>query len=188
LTETTRQLAFRPTLVAASSEATRGSKTGLSRKLEALYHEQAPGLGRLAYLLTGDAAVAEDLVQEAFVRAFARLAHLRRQDAVAAYLRRTVVNLAHKHFRRERTERAYLQATREPLDAVSQPDVALRDELWNALRELPPRQRSALVLRFYEDISEKEAARLLGCRVGTVKSLVHRALSSMREQIGGDYR
>jgi RNA polymerase sigma factor (sigma-70 family) len=106
---------------------------------------------------------------------------------VAAYLRRTVVNLAHKHFRRERTERAYVQANQEALVAVSPPDVLLREELWQALRKLPYRQRCALVLRFYEDVSEKEAARLLGCRVGTVKSLVHRGLRSMREQIGGEY-
>ena len=125
-------------------------------------------------------------MQEAFARAFARLAHLRRQDALAAYLRRTVVNLAYKHSRRKGTEQAYLAATREVIDYVSQPDVVLREELWRALRELPYKQRCALVLRFYEDLSEKETARLLGCREGTVKSRVHRALSSMREQLGGE--
>jgi RNA polymerase sigma-70 factor (sigma-E family) len=185
MAETTRPLASPVTLVATSSEA-HGSKPRPSRKLEAVYLEHAPRLGRLAYLLTGDAAVAEDLVQEAFVRAFARLVHLRRQDALAAYLRRTVVNLAHKHFRRERTEQAYLAATATAVDVPSQPDVVVREELWRALRELPYKQRCALVLRFYEDISEKETARLLGCPVGTVKSLVHRALSSMREQLGGE--
>jgi RNA polymerase sigma-70 factor (sigma-E family) len=136
-------------------------------------------------LLTGDAATAEDLVQEAFVRAFARFAHLRRQEALTGYLRKTVVNLAHKHFRRVSKERSYVEAA-QTAGSASQPDPALREQLWAALRELPYRQRCALVLRFYEDVSEREAARLLGCRVGTVKSLVHRGLSSMREQIGGE--
>ena len=125
-------------------------------------------------------------MQEAFVRAFARFAHLRRQEALAAYLRKTVVNLTHKHFRRLSTERACAEAVRVSGDLGWPPDVALREQLWAALRKLPYRQRCALVLRFYEDLSEKEAARLLGCRVGTVKSLVHRGLSSMREQIGGE--
>jgi RNA polymerase sigma factor (sigma-70 family) len=113
------------------------------------------------------------------------VAHLRREDALAAYLRRTVINLAHKHFRRTRTERAYLETRREPVAFAGQPDVALRAHLWEVLGELPYRQRCALVLRFYEDLSERETARVLGCRVGTVKSLVHRGLSSMKEQIGG---
>jgi RNA polymerase sigma-70 factor (sigma-E family) len=185
VTETTSPDSLPGSFVAASSEAPR-HEPRLRRKLGAAYVEHAPGLGRLAYLLTGDAAVAEDLVQEAFVRAFARLVHLRRQDAFAAYLRRTVVNLARKHFRRTRTERVYLEATWDPVESVPQPDVALRDDLWCVLRQLPYRQRCALVLRFYEDLPEKEIARLLGCRVGTVKSLTHRALSSMREQMGGE--
>lgn len=127
-------------------------------------------------------------MQEAFVRAFARFVHLRRQDALAGYLRRTVVNLAHKHFRRVGSERAYVETTRAADEFASQPDVAVREQLWCALRELPYRQRCALVLRFYEDLSEAETARLLGCRVGTVKSLVHRGLSAMREQIGRELK
>jgi RNA polymerase sigma-70 factor (sigma-E family) len=171
---------------AAASAEVREPEPRARRKLAAAYEEHAPALGRLAYLLTGDAAVAEDLVQEAFVRAFARFAYLRRQDALTSYLRRTVINLAHKNFRRLSTERAYVEAARAAGDLGTQPDVALREQLWAALRELPYRQRCALVLRFYEDVSEREAARLLGCRVGTVKSLVHRGLSSMRDQIGGE--
>jgi RNA polymerase sigma factor (sigma-70 family) len=95
-----------------------------------------------------------------------------------------VINLAYKNFRRLSKERAYVEGARVGGELGSEPDVALREQLWAALRELPYRQRCALVLRFYEDLSERETARLLGCRVGTVKSLVHRGLSSMREQIG----
>ena len=184
MTETSPADSYPARFVAESSEARRG-EPGLRQKLDAAYAEHAPSLGRLAYLLTGDAAVAEDLMQEAFVRTFARFGHLRRRDALAGYLRETVVNLAHKHFRRVSTERSYVEAARST-NWISPPDLALREQLWAALRELPYRQRCALVLRFYEDLSEQETARLLGCRVGTVKSLVHRGLSSMREQIGGE--
>jgi RNA polymerase sigma-70 factor (sigma-E family) len=136
-------------------------------------------------LLTGDAELAEDLVQEAFVRAFSRFGYLRRPEAFQAYLRRTVVNLAGKERRRGQSERTFLARAVAPAPA-SQPDVELRELLWSALRELPFRQRAAVVLRFYEDLSERETARVLACRVGTVKSLVHRALASMREEIGGE--
>jgi RNA polymerase sigma-70 factor (sigma-E family) len=157
-----------------------------SRKVAAAYEAHAAGLGRLAYLLTGDAALAEDLVQEAFVRTFARFVQLRQPEAVGTYLRRTVVNLARKQFRRAKKERASAGGAGMTLDLAAQPDVELREQLWAAMRELPYRQRAALVLRFYEDRSEREIARCLGCRVGTVKSLLHRALTTLREQIGGD--
>ena len=187
MTETSAPEGWPAGFVAARSEG-RAHEQRASRKLDAAYVELGPALGRLAYLLTGDEAVAEDLVQEAFVRTFARFAHLRRREALAGYLRKTVVNLAHKHFRHLSNERSYVEAAGAVADFASQPDVGLREQLWSALRELPYRQRAALVLRFYEDVSEREAARLLGCRVGTVKSLVHRGLSSMREQIGGEQR
>jgi DNA-directed RNA polymerase specialized sigma24 family protein len=83
-----------PAGFAAASSGARKREPRAIRTLGVAYVEHAPALGRLAYLLTGDAAVAEDLVQEAFVRAFARFAHVRRQDALAGYLRKTVVNLA----------------------------------------------------------------------------------------------
>jgi RNA polymerase sigma-70 factor (sigma-E family) len=154
-------------------------------RLATAYAEHAPGLARLAFLLTGDARLAEDLVQEAFVRAVGRFVHLRRPEALYAYLRRTVVNLVGKHARRAKLERAYVAERRSGSRAASLPDVALQEELWSALRTLPHRQRAALVLRFYEDLSEPETARVLGCAVGTVKSLVHRGLAALREQIGG---
>lgn len=156
------------------------------RRLGLAYEEHASQLARLAFLLTGDAALAEDLVHEAFARALARFAHLRRPESLRAYLQRTVVNLAGNHFRRGRNERAFLaRAGSITPAATTDPDVELREHLWSALRQLPHRQRAALVLRFYEDLSERDTARLLGCRAGTVKSLVHRGLMAMREEIGG---
>ena len=155
-------------------------------RVATVYEEHAARLGRLAYLLTGDAALAEDLVQEAFVRAFARFVHLRQPEAIGGYLQRTVVNLARKQFRRTRNERECSASAGVSFEVAAQPDVELREQLWSAMRALPYRQRAALVLRFYEDKSEREIARCLGCRVGTVKSVLHRALTALREQIGGE--
>jgi RNA polymerase sigma-70 factor (sigma-E family) len=153
-----------------------------------LYALHAPRAGRLAYLLTGDRDVAEDMAQEAFVRLIGRLGFLRDEAVIASYLRRSIVNLARKHWRRQGRERRYL--TREGPAVVGRtatlPDVASRDQLWRAMGRLPHRQRAAIVLRFYEDLSEAQAARVLGCAVGTVKSSVSRGLKRMREEMIGD--
>jgi RNA polymerase sigma factor (sigma-70 family) len=126
------------------------------------------------------------------VRLAGRLAHLRDEGAFEAYLRRTVVNLARSHFRRRKVERAYLARTtpagRPRADATAFPDVEDRDALWHALAGLPARQRTALVLRFYEDLSERQIADVMRCPVGTVKSLLSRGLRTLRTQIGGEER
>ncbi|HEX2032419.1 MAG TPA: SigE family RNA polymerase sigma factor, partial [Actinomycetota bacterium] len=144
-------------------------------RLADLYRAHAPAAARLAYLLTGDRSLAEDLVQEAFVRLFGRFRDLRNADAFAAYLRTTVVNLARSHFRRARVERAYLE--REALRRQPPPpEVGGRQELWEALQRLSARQRAAIVLRYYEDLTEAQTADVLRCPVGTVKSLVWRGM------------
>ena len=128
--------------------------------------------------------MAEDLVQDAFVKMAGRLVHLRDPGAFDAYLRRTVVNLANSYYRRKRLERAYLR--REEWTARSievTVDPAARDELWGALGRLTERQRAAIVLRYYEDLSEQQVAEILSCRPGTVKSLVSRGLAALRGEI-----
>jgi RNA polymerase sigma-70 factor (sigma-E family) len=153
-------------------------------RVAAAHAEHAVGLGRLAFLLTGNEALAEDLVQEAFVRAYSRFGKLRNPEALGAYLRRTIVNLAASHHQRTRLERL-LRAPAASHSAVAlAPDVESRELLWGALQRLQHRQRAALVLRFYADLSERETAAVLGCRVGTVKSLVHRGLAAMRNELG----
>ncbi|MDP9342868.1 MAG: SigE family RNA polymerase sigma factor [Actinomycetota bacterium] len=155
-----------------------------------LYLRHADDAVRLAYLLTGDLALAEDLVQDAFVRLAGRLVHLRDPGAFHAYLRRTVVNLSRSHFRRRRVERDYLERARGDVgrDATrwSAPSVEDRQVLWQALGQLSQRQRAAIVLRFYEDLSEAQVAEILKCRPGTVKSLVSRGLETLRNEIRGD--
>ena len=154
-----------------------GSKQG---RLAELYEAHAPDAVRLAYLLTGDRALAEDLVQEAFVRLFGRFRDLRRPEAFPAYLRKTVVNLVHSHFRRKGIERAFLQRRSAPDQGGDEPTP---DEMWDRLQRLTPRQRAAIVLRYYEDLSERQTAETLGCAVGTVKSLVARGLEQLRVEL-----
>ena len=148
-------------------------------RLAELYRRHAPEAARFAYLLTGDRALAEDLTQEAFVRMYARFRDLRNPDAFPWYLRKTVLNLARSHFRRANVERAYVRSeSRVPVSP--QPDLGSREEMWQALLGLPQRQRAAIVLRYYEDLSEKDTADVMGCPVGTVKSLVSRGLERLR--------
>jgi RNA polymerase sigma-70 factor (sigma-E family) len=174
-----------------SAEVTREAGAGTGR-LGELYLRHAPAARSLAYLLTGDRHLAEDLVQEAFVRLTGRFRHLRNPDAFGSYLRRTVVNLHTSHLRRRRLERAYLE--RRGREAAiegaggSLPDVAGRQDLWRALQTLPARQRAAVVLRYYEDLSESEAADALGCSLAAVKSLVARAMETLRTQVRSEDR
>lgn len=150
-----------------------------------LYRRHLPGATRLAYLLTGDRASAEDVAQDAFIGAAARLGALRDDGAFGAYLHRAVVNRARNRARRLTLERRHAR----PHDPVPYdlPDVATRDRLWAALQRLPHRQRAAIVLRFWLDLSESETAERLGVRPGTVKSAVSRGLAALRSELGNDF-
>lgn len=153
--------------------------------LDELYVRHAPAAFRTAYFLTGDRDLAEDLVQDAFVRVAGRFRHLRAPQAFDAYLRRTIVNLFTSHLRRLRLEREDLRRraaeVRTPND-----DPGIDDQLWSRVRTLPERQRAAIVLRFYEDLSERETAEILGCSSGAVNSLVAHAMATLRGQMEGE--
>ncbi len=156
-------------------------------RLEDLYVRNAPGALRLAYFLTGNRELAEDLVQEAFVRVAGRFRHLRVPDAFDAYLRRTIVNLSTSALRRKKLERAYVaRHGAEPTISQEPSDPAARDELWRALHTLPERQRAAIVLRFYEDLSEQQSAEILHCSPGALNQLVVRGMAALRQQIGDE--
>ena len=155
------------------------------RDLERLYEQHAPAALRLAYVLTGDRDLAEDLVQDAFVRIIGRLGQLRHEQAFDAYLRRTVVNLSYGTFRRRRVERAWLARERGATvrrDDEDADEIEERDELWQRLAAVAPRQRAALVLRYYEDLSEEQAAAVLGCTTRALRSLTSRGLQTLRTQ------
>ena len=171
---------------AASDPASAGS-TGTTGRLVELYARCVPPTIGFAYLLCGDRAAAEDLVHDAFVRVSARLGRLRDANAFDAYLLRTVVNLHTSRLRHLRVERRYLerqQAVRPAIVAL--PDVGEREFLWHALERLTPRQRAVVVLRYYEDLSERETADVMRCSVAAVKSLTARAMQTLRDAIGDD--
>jgi RNA polymerase sigma-70 factor (sigma-E family) len=137
-----------------------------------LYETQYRNMVRLAYLLTGSTETARDLVQDSYMRvhtAWGRIAEPK------AYLRRAVVNACHSHHRRLRRQRAHAATVRlEPVAMEA-------DEMFDAIERLPYRQRAAIVLRYWHDCTEAEIAAALGCRPGTVGSLLHRAVAELRK-------
>lgn len=152
--------------------------------LDGLYRAHAPAALRFALMLTGERELAEDLVQEAFVRVAAKLDSIRDPDAFGAYLTRAVANLAKSHFRHQqvvaRHERkvGVTSIEGDPADSLAD------DALMQALRRLPVRQRAVIVLRYYNDASNEEIATILEMPVGTVKSLLSRGLAKLREGFG----
>lgn len=154
------------------------------RKLADLYETRANRAIRLAFLMTGDAGAAEDIVQEAFVKTFARLKDRRPPERLEAYLRRAVINLSHDRHRKLRSARGFLTSRGE--HPRLEPDVHSRLAFRDLLQQLPHRQRAALVLRYYEDLSEQDSAEMLGCSVAALKQLVQRGLFTLRSNQQGD--
>lgn len=152
-----------------------------AQSLSDLYERHIGRAIALARLLAGDDHVAEDLAEEAFIRAAGRFAHLRRPEAFGAYLRRTLVNLCRAHFRRLRVEREWLrrQDRREPTERAAF-DPEDRDVVWQAIEDLPWRQRAAIVLRYYEDLSVAQTADVLRCSPAAAESLLSRGIASLR--------
>lgn len=149
--------------------------------LREAYEQHAARILRLCVLLTGRQETAEDLVQEAFVRVAPKLAQVEREQ-VGAYLRATVLNLWRNRLRRLAVEHRLHRIDDSRVEMAFEE----RDAMWSAIRRLPPRQRACLVLRFYEDLTERETAAVLGCSVGTVKSQTSRAVRRMRDELNRD--
>ena len=144
--------------------------------LEQLFVERYAAMVRLAHLLTGSNALAEDLVQDAFARLQPKWARI---DDPVPYLRTAVVNACRSWQRSRGREQRRLRAVSSVDEAI---ELGAR-ELLDAVDGLPTGQRTALVLRFYEGLSEAQIAQAMGCRPGTVKSHVHRGLAALREVI-----
>jgi len=141
-----------------------------------------PALLRTAYLLCGSRADAEDLLQSALAKTYLAFPRIRDRGALDGYVRRAMINTRTSRWRLRRigevpTDTLPERAADDVLDGTD-----LHDALWRALSTLPPRQRVALVLRYYEDLSEAETAAAMGVSVGTVKSSVSRALASLRSR------
>ena len=150
----------------------------------AFVREHTPALSRTAYLLTGDTFSAEELVQDTLVRLYPKWDRVAAADVPLAYVRRSLAN-GFINSRRRASRREYSYADVPDLLDDSDPmgRLADRDAIWSGLRGLPERQRTALVLRFFEDLTDGEIAETLECRQGTVRSLISRGLAALREQL-----
>ncbi|MET7371111.1 SigE family RNA polymerase sigma factor [Micromonospora arida] len=162
------------------------SKDSLEEQFREFVAARSAALLRTAYLLTGDWATAEDLLQTALTKTYLAWKRLGGIEAVEPYARRVMVNTSTSWWRRrwhgERPtevlpERAGVDEIEQQLD---------RDLLWRHLRALPNRQRAVLVLRYYEDMSEAQTAAMLDISPGTVKSQASRALATLRRRLGAD--
>ncbi len=130
---------------------------------------------RLACLLVGSRAIAEEIVQDAFVVVGERWAEL---EKPGGYLRSTVVNGCRMALRRRATERRYAYCDPATIDGPSE-----LIDLRSALGRLSERGRAAIVLRYFVDLPDAEIAELLGCRIATVRSIVHRSLRTLRKEL-----
>jgi len=138
-----------------------------------LYEERLAALTRIAYLLVGRRDIAEELTQDAFVAAN------RTWDGVRdpyPYVRAAIVNRARSWHRRNAVEHRHRPAPPDPV--LLEPD-----EMWDALATLDDRRRTAIVLRFYEDLPDQEIAEVLACEPATVRTLVHRGLKDLRREM-----
>jgi RNA polymerase sigma-70 factor (sigma-E family) len=138
-------------------------------------------LRRTAYLICGDWDHASDIVQEALIRVYVAWPSIERKGGVNAFARRCLVNVAiDMSRRRSSTELPTLHEAMDRSTGSTDLDVPARAALIEALRDLAPRQRACVVLRYFEDLSVKDTAHLLGCSEGNVKSQTARALASLR--------
>lgn len=148
---------------------------------DGLYREEYEPSVRLAHLLIGDRARAEELAQDAFVRVLPKLATA---DNPGGYLRTVLVNLCRDHHRREARARRLPRPPERWAAPPGIPDAS--SAVWLALQQLPDRQREAIVLRYYLDLPTDEIAEALGARPATVRSLVHRGLTALQELVPRD--
>jgi RNA polymerase sigma factor (sigma-70 family) len=162
-------------IVQREAERDRLDREVVPDAFDALFVQYRAPMVRLAHVITGSNEVAEEVVQEAFVRLHRRLADV---ENPPAFLRTVVTNLCRTELRRARA------GSRRAVHTVLTTEDPEIDETWAIVCTLPFRQRAVLALRYYADLPEAEIARALGCRVGTVKSAHHRALRRLREVIG----
>jgi RNA polymerase sigma-70 factor (sigma-E family) len=154
----------------------------------ALYAAEYRPLVRVATLLLHDQGAAEDITQDAFVALHAAWWRLRSPDRARAYLRQSVVNRCRSALRHRGVVDRYLRRQPPPATIASAEHAVLaaaaHDEMLAAVATLPTRQREAVVLRYYADLSEAETAEVMGVSVGAVKSHTSRAMTALRARLG----
>jgi RNA polymerase sigma-70 factor (sigma-E family) len=139
-----------------------------------------PELLRFGHALTGSPHAAADLVQDALERTMIAWPRVEKQGDPEGYVRRIMVNRNISIWRRRRRETLVLDVPEDPGRRTPAEPVVRDLALWERIRGLPPRQRTVIVLRYYEDMSEAQIAAVMGCSVGTVKSQASRALAALR--------
>ncbi|WP_328993770.1 SigE family RNA polymerase sigma factor [Kribbella sp. NBC_01245] len=148
---------------------------------------RSPALYRYAYLLVGERGLAEDLLQEALTKTYVAWGRVQRADNAEAYVRKVITNTAIGWWRRKAWQGERPRDDVPELEHLGHAeDVTSRAWLWDELQKLAPRQRAAIVLRYYEDLTEAQTAEILDCSVGTVKSQVSDGLKRLRERLGVD--
>jgi RNA polymerase sigma-70 factor (sigma-E family) len=145
---------------------------------DAFVRARLPELRRFGRALTGSYEAADDLVQDALERTLVAWSRLESRDEPEGYVRRIMVNRNISIWRKLRRE----HVTADIYDRGVE-DRRFDHDMWEALATLPPRQRAVVVLRYYEDLSEAEIARVLGCSAGTVKSQASKALAKLRATV-----
>jgi RNA polymerase sigma-70 factor (sigma-E family) len=158
-------------------------KTSTEAEFRAFMVSRWPRMLRTAHLLTGHHQDAEDLVQAALAKAYVKWERVRRTDDPDAYVWRIMINTNADRLRRMKVREWLTTRFPEPAAPDRNEAFAERSALLDALARLPAKQRAVVVLRYLEDRSESEVARLLGTGVGTVRSHTARALKKLREQV-----
>jgi RNA polymerase sigma-70 factor (sigma-E family) len=180
-----------PKLMAAQGPA-RSQDADAQAAVTALYQVHAVGLIRLAVVMLGDRTAAEDVVQDAFAGLYRRWNHVYDKDRALGYVRTSVLNGCRTRLRARVRDERLAAASPPTLAAASAEQAVLIGEehaaVLAALRRLPDRQREALVLRYYLDLSETEIAASMGIGRGTVKSTTSRALATLGRLIEGGSR
>ena len=148
--------------------------------LVAFCYEQHPRLVGALSLYCGDPDVAEELAQEAIAYAIRDWKRIKQKSSPAAWLYRVALNLAHSHYRRRATERRAQERLPEPQTSSFVHDVEIGASIREAVSRLHRRQRQALVLRYFLDLSVTQTAESMECSEGTVKSLTHQAIAALR--------
>lgn len=173
----------------ATDDDTDAAAVGDPPDFDAWVAARGPALLRFAQALTGNAADAEDVVQDALARALPRWSRISRMGNVEGYVRRMVINAHTSWWRKFRRRESPVDEvmTGPVVDGPAEgPQADDTQRIWHACRALPTDQRTAVVLRFYEELEYAEIAALIGVREGTVRSRVSRGIAVLREVLGED--
>jgi RNA polymerase sigma-70 factor (sigma-E family) len=155
--------------------------------VQALFVAHYDNLRRLAFILLGDADAAEEIVMDAFAKALSRWRIFKSVEAPAIYMRRMVINGCHTRHRRRKMEDNTLRLFQRRSERVAQWDADVSTSslaLWSAVKQLPMRQRTCVVLRYLDDLPESEIAAVMDVPLGTVKSQLSRARRRLAESLG----